>query len=428
MKLNGISLAHNKNTQNNETITLEVPKKVTLPLSQHMGAPCDALVKVGDEVKVGQKIGDSTAFMSTPLHSSVSGKVVAIRDYLLANGSVCKAIEIETDGLQTVSEEVVAPEVNDKATLIKAVKESGCCGLGGAGFPTHIKLNFDSEKTPIDALVINGAECEPYITADYRELIETPNDVIEGIKILLKHLDIPKAYIGIEDNKLNAIEYFKKATEDLPNIEIVILKSSYPQGAEKVLVFSTTGRIIKEGELPSHQGVVVMNVSTVGFIYRYLKTGMPLIRKRLTIDGDIVANPCNVWVVTGTPVSQLLEFAKADMEKIDKIIAGGPMMGMCLIDTQAAIVKTNNAILALKKSAKKVVQTACIRCGSCMDACPLNLMPMVFEKAYDSKNVELLKKHNLMLCMNCGSCSYVCPAHRNLAEKNQLAKGLIPRK
>jgi len=428
MKLNGIHLPHKKGTQFYKTISLPLPKQVVLPLSQHMGTTCESLVKVGDEVKVGQKIGDSSAFMSTPLHSSVSGKVTAINEFLLSNGTVCNAIVIDTDGLQTVSDEVAPPVVTDKTSLIKAVKESGCCGLGGAGFPTHIKLNFDENKTPIDTLIINAAECEPYITADYRELMENPEDVFEGISLLLKFLKIEKAIIGIEDNKPQAIKKLQKIALETHNIGVAPLKSTYPQGAEKVIIFSTTGRIVAEGQLPSNQGVMVINVSTVAFINRYLKTGMPLIEKRLTVEGDIVKNPINVFALIGTPVSEILEHQDTDMDKLNKLISGGPMMGSCLMDTDAPVVKTNNALLALNvtKDIDKV-QTACIRCGSCMNACPLKLMPMEFEKAYDQRNVEMLKEYNIMLCMNCGSCSYVCPAKRNLAEKNQLAKGLIPR-
>ena len=195
----------------------------------------------GDEVKVGQKIGDTSAFLSTPLHSSVSGKVTAISDYIMANGSVCKAIIIETDGLQTISEEVSPPKVNDKASFVKAVKESGCCGLGGAGFPTHVKLNFDEAKTPIDTLIINAAECEPYITADYREIIENAEDVIEGIQLVLKYLKIKRAFICIETNKPQAIKKLQKMTAEIPSIKVLPLKSTYPQGAEKVIIYSATG-------------------------------------------------------------------------------------------------------------------------------------------------------------------------------------------
>lgn len=429
MGLDVIKVPHHKETQFTKTIFFNIPQKIKLPLSQNMGAPCDALVAVGDEVKVGQKIADTDAFMSTPVHSSVSGKVTAISDYLLANGRTCKAIEIETDGLQTVSKEVKIPHVSDKTSFLEAVRESGCCGLGGAGFPTHVKLKFDKSKTPIDTLIINAAECEPYITADYREMIEFPEDIIEGIEIILKYLYIKRCFIGIESNKPQAIKKFQKMIENNDHIGVKPLKSSYPQGAEKVITYNTTGRIIGEGELPSNQKVIVMNVSTVSFISKYLKTGMPLIQKRLTVAGDLVKNPCNGFALLGTSTSDILKECKTDIDNIKKLISGGPMMGMCLYDFDTPVVKTNNAILALSEKAVTVKkQTSCIRCGRCIEACPLNLMPTEFEKAYDSRNIERLVNLKVNLCMNCGSCSYVCPANRDLAEKNQLAKALIPRK
>ena len=428
MKLKSIVLPHKKGTENCETVTLPVPEKVKISMSQHMGAPCVPLVKKGDTVTVGQKIGDSDAFMSCPIHSSVSGMVSNISEMVLANGKSCKVVEIDCDGLQTVSEDVKPPVVTDKQTLVKAIRESGCCGLGGAGFPTHIKLNFDENKTKIDSLVINAAECEPYITSDYREMIENPDGVLEGIKLIQKTLGIENVYIGIEDNKPKAIEMLTQKTADDSSVKIVKLKSSYPQGAEKVIAFYCTGRIIMEGNLPSDHGIIVMNVSTVGFINNYIKTGMPLINRRLTVDGDAVKNPCNVIAPIGTPISKILEFAQADFDSIEKLISGGPMMGMCVYDFETPLIKTNNAYLALKeKSAKKTVllegQTNCIRCGRCAAACPLGLAPAALEKAYDNKDKEALNKLKINLCMNCGSCSFVCPAKRNLAEKNQLAKG-----
>ncbi len=428
MNLKGICIPHNKNTHEIETVDFGIPQKVFLPLSQHMGAPCESLVKVGDYVFVGQKIADTDAFMSTPLHSSVSGKVTAIKEFMQSNGKVCDCIEIESDLKQEISQEVSPPNISDKESFIKAVRNSGCCGLGGAGFPTHIKLNINQEKTPIDSLVVNGAECEPYITSDYRELIENQDDVLNGVEIILKQLEIKKAYICIEENKPNAIENFTKEVENNPQIEVVTLKSTYPQGAEKVIVYSATGRIIGEGQLPSSVGAVVINVSTVGFISRYIKTGMPLIKRRVTVDGDLIKNPMNINVLIGTPVAEILSIAKCDMKQNTKLISGGMMMGKCLIDMNSPIVKTNNAILAIAKRKEKLIQTNCIKCGSCMKACPLNLMPMVFEKAFDHNDAETLKKHSIMLCMNCGSCSYVCPAKRNLAEKNQMAKVLTSKK
>lgn len=428
MKLKSIVLPHKKGTENCETVTLPVPEKVKISMSQHMGAPCVPLVKKGDTVTVGQKIGDSDAFMSCPIHSSVSGMVSNISEMVLANGKSCKVVEIDCDGLQTVSEDVKPPVVTDKQTLVKAIRESGCCGLGGAGFPTHIKLNYDENKTKIDSLVINAAECEPYITSDYREMIENPDGVLEGIKLIQKTLGIENVYIGVEDNKPKAIEMLTQKTADDSSVKIVKLKSSYPQGAEKVIAFYCTGRIIMEGNLPSDHGIIVMNVSTVGFINNYIKTGMPLINRRLTVDGDAVKNPCNVIAPIGTPISKILEFAQADFDSIEKLISGGPMMGMCVYDFETPLIKTNNAYLALKeKSAKKTVllegQTNCIRCGRCAAACPLGLAPAALEKAYDNKDKEALNKLKINLCMNCGSCSFVCPAKRNLAEKNQLAKG-----
>ncbi len=427
MHFNGITLAHNKGTQDSATVKIPLPKTVRLPMSQHMGAPCEPCVQKGDRVLVGQKIGDSNAFMSTPLHSSVSGTVTDITDYLLANGRVCKAVTIETDGEQKISPEVYRPVVNSRESFVAAIKQSGCCGLGGAGFPTHIKLNVDTGKTPIDSLVINAAECEPYITSDYRELIERPEDVLDGINKVMKYIGIKKAYVCIENNKPKAIKDFTQRTATRSDISIVTLKASYPQGAEKVVAFSATGRVIGEGELPSAKGIIVMNVSTAGFISRYLKTGMPLVERRLTLDGDALRTPCNVFAPIGTPVSELISFADGSTEAIGKLLSGGPMMGMCLYDFDTPVCKTNNAILAFTEKAikPKDEQTACIHCGRCLRACPMKLMPTEIERAYEAKDKERLKKLKVNLCMNCGSCSYVCPAKRNLAETNQLAKEFI---
>jgi electron transport complex protein RnfC len=389
-----------------------------------MGAPCNPMVKVKDQVLVGQKIGDTDAFMSAPIHSSVSGTVKAINDYLMANGRTCKMVEIETDGEQTVHPDIKPIHLSDKAGFLKAVRESGAVGLGGAGFPTHIKLN---PKTPIDFLVVNGAECEPYITSDNRLMLEHPEYVIEGIKMVLKVCGIPKAIIGIEENKPEAISKLKELTKGLEEVEVRPLPSTYPQGAEKVLIYNTTGRIVAEGELPSDQGVIVMNVSTASFLHRYFETGMPLVERTLTIDGSAVKKPCNITVPLGTPIREALEYAQTDIDSLNKVIMGGPMMGMSVYSIDSPIIKMNNAILALNDYVPPVT-TACIKCGRCIKACPFNLMPREMELAYKTKNVELLQKLKVNLCMNCGSCTYVCPAKRPLAETHQLAKGLLPRK
>ena len=393
-------------------------------MSMHMGAPCQPLVKVGDMVAVGQKIGDTEAPFSVPVHSGVSGKVTAVTDYRTAMGAVCKAVEIETDGLQTISEEVRPPEVNDKESFIKAVRESGSCGLGGAGFPTHIKLN---PKQKIDTLIINAAECEPYITADYREMIECPDDIIGGINLVKSMLGIKMAKLAIEANKPEAIKNFTEMAKNDDTIDIVTLPSSYPQGAEKVIIYNSTGRIVKEGELPADEGVIVINISTVAFLFRYVKTGMPLVTRRLTVDGNAVGEPKNVRAVIGTSFREVMEFCKVEMDAVKKLIGGGPMMGMSIPDVEMPVVKTSNALLAIKTYDERKT-SSCIRCGRCVRVCPMGLMPVDIDRAYKTKNIEEHKTLKVMLCMNCGSCTYVCPANRKLAETNQLAKTLIPRK
>lgn len=423
-KLNGIRLKHRKNTENSQTVEMPLPSKVRIPMSMHMGAPCQPLVKVGDIVAVGQKIGDTEAPFSVPVHSGVSGKVTAVTDYRTAMGAVCKAVEIETDGLQTISEEVRPPEVNDKESFIKAVRESGSCGLGGAGFPTHIKLN---PKQKIDTLIINAAECEPYITADYREMIECPDDIIGGINLVKSMLGIKMAKLAIEANKPEAIKNFTEMAKNDDTIDIVTLPSSYPQGAEKVIIYNSTGRIVKEGELPADEGVIVINISTVAFLFRYVKTGMPLVTRRLTVDGNAVGEPKNVRAVIGTSFREVMEFCKVEMDAVKKLIGGGPMMGMSIPDVEMPVVKTSNALLAIKTYDERKT-SSCIRCGRCVRVCPMGLMPADIDRAYKTKNIEELKTLKVMLCMNCGSCTYVCPANRKLAETNQLAKTLIPRK
>ena len=423
-KLNGIKLKHHKNTENSATVDFPLPSRIKIPMSMNMGAPCQPLVKVGDEVKVGQKIGDADAPFSAPIHSGVSGKVTAISDYRTAMGALCKAVEIETDGLQTVSEEVKPPVITDKDSFLKAVRESGSCGLGGAGFPTHVKLNL---KEPIDTLIINAAECEPYITADYREMIECPDDVLGGIKLIMEQLGIKSCKLAVEENKPEAIKGFEEMTKQNNSIEIVSLPSKYPQGAEKMIIYNTTGRTVMEGQLPSNVGVIVMNVSTAAFLYRYTKTGMPLVERRLTVDGNAVGEPKNVRTVIGTSFREILEFCKTDFDAMIKLIGGGPMMGMSIPDADMPVVKTSNALLAVKTYDNKKTD-ACIRCGRCVRVCPMGLMPADIDRAFKIKNIDELKKLKVTLCVNCGSCSYVCPANRKLAETNQLAKTLIPRK
>lgn len=426
LKLNGLKLLHFKNSQNAQTVEIPLPKTVRIPMQQHMGKPCTPTVAVGDTVRVGQCIGDSEKVFAVPVHSSVSGTVTALEDYVTMNGAPAKRVVIETDGLQTPID-AVPHSAENQAELVKASRDAGLAGLGGAGFPTHIKLGY-KDVDRLDTLVINAAECEPYITSDYREMMECPDDILDGIRAVMKALDIPRAFIGIEDNKPDAIALLNEKTKDTP-IRVEALRSIYPQGAEKVLIYNTTGRIVEEGELPADKGVVVMNVTTVANLSRYLKTGMPLTQKRVTIDGNFVEHPMNVRVPIGTSVRYLLDFAGIDGSRVKKVLLGGPMMGSAMESLDVPIVKNNNAIVLFDEEAARVPKTtACIRCGRCIDVCPMNLMPANLERAYDAEDLETLLKLKVSLCINCGSCSYVCPAKRNLAQKNQLAKVLLRRK
>lgn len=420
--LRGIFVKHLKNTAEEKTVSMPVPSTVTIPMSMHIGAPCEPLVKMGDLVKVGQKIGESNAPFSAPIHASVSGKVKQVTEFRNALGMVSKAVVIEADGEQAISEDIKVPVINSREDFINAVKESGVVGLGGAGFPTHIKLN-PKNLDQIDTLVINAAECEPYITSDYRECMESPEDIIEGINVVKKWLNIKNAYIGIESNKPASIKLLGELSEKHEGIDVVELKAQYPQGAEKVIIYSTTGRVVNDGQLPADAGVVVLNVTTVSFIAKYLKTGMPLVSKRLTVDGSGANKGMNVIVPLGTAIKDVFEFCGGLKADCKKILMGGPMMGIAVPDLEQPIVKNNNAIIALnEKDATPAEETNCIKCGKCVYACPLNLMPAALEKAYDARNAESLVANDVNLCMNCGCCSYVCPAKRNLAQKNQLAK------
>lgn len=422
-KLHSVKLPHFSGSAEEQTRKIPSPEIVAISLAQHIGVPCEPCVEVGQAVKIGQKIGDSEAFMSAPVHSSVSGTVKEIKEVMNVNGRMCKTIVIENDGKDEVVEGLTPPQINSRADFVKMTRDSGSIGLGGAGFPTHVKLGYDPEKVNIDCLILNGAECEPYITSDYRELIENTEAVIGGVKLILQHLEIPRAIIGIEADKPKAIAKIAGLLKDTPEITVKQLPSAYPQGAEKVLIHSLTGRIIPEGKLPSDVGCVVMNVSTAAFLYTYSKTGMPLVKRRITVDGSAVSKPANFFVPVGTLLHSVVGFVE-QRKQPDRIIMGGPMMGNCAFDPDTPLGKTNNAVLLFADSPIKKT-TACIRCGRCVRACAVNLMPTELETAYDLRDTEALKRLKVNLCMNCGACSFVCPAKRPLAEKNQLAKELL---
>ena len=420
MRLNSIKVPHLKASADVRSSSIKLPEKVVIAMSQHGGVPCKPLVAVGDEVKTGQLIGDSDAGFSAPIHSSVTGRVTGMTKVLNVFGVVHEALVIETVPNQILSEEVRPPVINSREDFIAAIKRSGSVGLGGAGFPTHIKFSYDPAETEIDTLIINGAECEPYITSDHRSMLEEGEKIVDGTRKIQEYLGIKRAVIAVEANKPDAIRNLTGLTAEYPDIDVMTLRPAYPQGAEKVIIHSVTGRVVRKGDLPSSVGCVVLNCSTAAFISDYLNTGVPLIKRRVTIDGNIVNKPRNLIVPIGTRACDMIKAADVRVPP-DRAIFGGPMMGISFYDEEMPITKTTNALL-LFSDTKKSHHTACIRCGRCIRACSMGLMPTELDRAFDKKDVELLKKLNVDMCMNCGACSYVCPAKRNLSERNQLAK------
>jgi electron transport complex protein RnfC len=426
----GAAVPHHKNTAASESVTMPAPKQVILPMQQHVGAPCTPLVKVGAYVYVGQKIADSDKPVSAPIHASVSGKVSKLTQVQLPGGQVVDAIVIDSDGLMQQDPFLAPPKVESKEDILKAIRESGLVGLGGAGFPTHIKLNVPAGKR-IDTLLINGAECEPYITADTREALENSWDVLAGVHIVKELVGAERVIIGIEANKPEAIKALRNIAESTQydpenKVRVLELPSHYPQGAEKVLVKACTGRSIPQGGLPADAGCVVMNLTSVAFLARYLKTGMPLVTRRLTVDGSAVNEAKNVVVPIGTPIKDVIAFCGGYKGTPGKILMGGPMMGMALADDELPVLKQNNAILVFdKKDASLPVPSACIRCGRCVSACPMQLMPTAIERQVKAHNAEELRALNIMTCMECGSCAFVCPANRPLVQSMRLGKAIV---
>ncbi|MBQ7503700.1 MAG: electron transport complex subunit RsxC [Ruminococcus sp.] len=422
MKLHGIKVQHKKNTADLAPARLSDVSEVCIPMSMHIGKPAKIIVKRGDSVKLGQVIGERDGFLSVPVHASVSGTVSKVEDITMSTGQRVPAVFIKSDGLNEVYEGIAPPEVNDYRSFVEAIEQSGVVGLGGAGFPTFVKINVkDLDK--IEEVVINAAECEPYITSDTRTMIDKPDYVFKAIEAGKKYMGVKRFIIGIEDNKKEAIKIMKKYAEKTDGVEVKVLPSIYPQGGEKVLVYNTTGKVIPKGGLPLDVGVIVVNVTTLAFCAEYMETGMPLIEKCVTVDGSAVNEPANVIAPIGAPIENLFEACGGLKREPAKILYGGPMMGIAVPSTDTPVLKMTNAVIAMdEKEAAPPKTTPCINCGNCLRHCPFKLDPKGIMHAYNIDDAEALEALHVDLCMECGCCSYVCPAKRPLVQTNKLAK------
>ena len=395
-----------------ETQVFPEPDVVVIPMSQHIGAPCKPLVKKGDLVTVGQKIGDNQG-LCVPVHASVSGKVKAVEAKPHTNGSTVMSVVIENDHLDTLCEDCkprTQEEVDALSTedLINIIREGGIVGMGGATFPTHVKLSGGIGK--VDTVIVNAGECEPYITSDDRLCREQPAKLVSGLKIIMKIFGLKEGHIGIEDNKPEAVKALKANLCAEDGIIVDVLPAKYPQGAEKQLIYAVTGREVPSGGLPAAVGCAVFNAATVKAIHDVVYDGMPLIKRIVTVSGDILMEPKNLLVPIGTAFNDLID-ACGHSENPYKVLSGGPMMGMAQYDLSVPTIKGVNAITVLgRRNEYAVEDSRCLRCGKCIDACPMKLMPVMMYKSLYTNDVEEMKATNIMDCIECGCCAYTCPA------------------
>jgi len=425
----GIHPSDKKDLSMHKAIQDLIPKgNLVFPMVQHIGAPCDPLVKKGDRVLLGQKIGESKAFVSAPIYSSVSGTVLDVSPRLHTNGAMVMCIIVENDNIY---EEVLTMvphsdyEKLSKSELVTIIKEAGIVGMGGAGFPTHIKLTPPEGKV-IDSIIINAAECEPYLTCDYRMLLEKTNEIVEGLKIILQMFPGVKGYIAIETNKPDAIEAMKKASANIKNVQVTEMVTKYPQGAEKQLIYAITGRELPSGKLPADVGCIVQNVDTIFEIYNAVVNGKPLTERVLTVTGEAIKEPLNLRVKFGTSISEVIEAAGGFTEDPVKVISGGPMMGTALRSLDVPVIKGTSGILCLtKEQAKLEEESSCIRCGKCMSVCPMFLNPTKLNSLVLRGEYEEFEKLHGMDCIECACCSYACPAKRHLTQTCREGKRTI---
>ncbi len=425
--LHGVHVPHRKGTADKGTVRMVPPPRVAIPMSMHIGRPAEVQVQVGDTVFVGSMIGAASGPVSSPVFSSVSGKVVAVQDFLMSSGVTTKAVVIESDGEMTADPLIAPPAVTSRDAFLEALSQSGIVGLGGAGFPTHVKLNVPTEK--IEYLVINGAECEPYVTSDTQTMLTRGTDIKAALLALAEHMGVRHAIIGIESNKARAIAAMRALAGELADkltLTVKVLPAVYPQGGEKVLIHRTTGRVVPNGKLPIDVGCVVLNCTTLAAIGAYLQTGMPLVEKCVTVGGGAVKTPQNVLVPIGASMADVIAFCGGYTEKPKKLLYGGPMMGITVPDDTAPILKNTNAVLALTaREAKMPKTTPCIHCGSCVNSCPFGLAPFMIATATERRDVTALESLSVVACMECGCCSFVCPANRPLVQTNKLAKMIL---
>jgi Na+-translocating ferredoxin:NAD+ oxidoreductase subunit C len=410
---------------------MPIPKKVYVHLSQHIGAPSKPIVKVGDEVLAGEKIADPGGFVSIPMHAPISGKVTKIAEFPHPSGNRGMAIEITGDDtdrwIEMQDDEAYACLPTDE--MKKRIADAGICGMGGAGFPTHVKLSPPADK-PIDTVIINGVECEPYLTADYRLMLEKPDEIIEGLKLVMKILGAKQGIIGIEANKPDCIKLLRKKVADEPNIRVDALRLKYPQGAEKQLIYACTRRKVpNKGGLPMAVGVVVQNVGTTIAIYDAIRYQKPLVERVITVSGKIVKTPKNIKARIGTLFSELLDFCQGTTEDIHKVISGGPMMGFAISDLDTPMAKGSSGLLLFnRREAAKDMEHTCIRCGGCVEVCPMNLVPVMIVNAAKYGDWETCQKFGVMDCMKCGSCAFVCPAQIKLIQWIDIGKLEVTKK
>jgi electron transport complex protein RnfC len=406
---------------------LDMPlvSRVVIPLHQHTGAPAQSIVAVGDEVKAGQKIGQAQGYISVPVHASISGKVVAIEPHLHPLGGKLPAVVIEGDGQDTWAvphHGATGTSPTDPRAMVEAIREAGIVGLGGAAFPTHVKLSPPEGKS-IDTFILNGAECEPYLTADHRLMVEHSEQIVAGAKIILQILNSRRGIIGIEANKPDALAAMRERVRDEPNFEVVALRVKYPQGAEKQLIWAITKREVPSGGLPLDVGCVVQNVGTAKAIYDAVVGGKPLVERVVTVTGPIVREPKNLRVRIGTLFGELIQQCGGTTEVPGKLIMGGPMMGLAQVSDQVPVIKGTSGVLVLRSSQAWIPeQQACICCCRCVDTCPMKLVPTELGKLIQHSRFQDAERLGVLDCMECGTCSYVCPSKINLVHLFKLAK------